>query len=156
MPETIKGLWHQRLRWAQGGVEVIVQHAGGLLKWRQRHMWPVFIEFCLSLIWSYCILVLGISVFIDQIMDIPALPSLSEWLPSWGGAIIGVTCLTQFGISLLIDSRFERGISRYYFWIIWYPIAYWLLNVFTSIVAVPKTLLRGHKQRAVWVSPDRV
>ncbi len=55
----------------------------------------------------------------------------------------------------MIDSRYERGISKYYFWIIWYPIAYWLLNVFTTIAAVPKTIFRGRKKRAVWVSPDR-
>ncbi|MGK0222582.1 MAG: biofilm PGA synthesis N-glycosyltransferase PgaC [Limisphaerales bacterium] len=155
MPETIQGLWAQRLRWAQGGVEVILQHAKGLMHWRQRHMWPVFIEFCLSVIWSYTILVLGVSVLVDQVQDIPALPSIQDWLPSWGGALIGLTCLVQFGLSLLIDSRYEKGLSKYYFWIIWYPVVYWLLNVLTTIVAVPKTLFRGKSKRAVWVSPDR-
>ena len=154
MPETLKGLWRQRLRWAQGGVEVIVEHARGLTRWRRRHMWPVFIEFCLSVLWSYTILALGIGLLIGQITDIPSLPKLSDWLPSWGGALIGLTCLLQFGVSLLIDSRYERGLSRYYFWIIWYPIAYWLLNVFTTIVAVPRVLF-SRRRRAVWTSPDR-
>jgi len=154
MPETLKGLWQQRLRWAQGGVEVLMDQAKGLLKWRRRHMWPVFIEFLLSVIWSYTILVLGIILVIAQITDAPELPRLSDWLPSWGGAIIGATCLIQFAIALLIDSRYERGISRFYFWIIWYPVVYWLLNVFTTIVALPRAVF-GKRKRAIWVSPDR-
>ncbi|WP_369521821.1 glycosyltransferase family 2 protein, partial [Escherichia coli] len=36
MPETLKGLWRQRLRWAQGGVEVMLRHARSLLHWKER------------------------------------------------------------------------------------------------------------------------
>ena len=155
MPETLKGLWRQRLRWAQGGVEVVLQHGRSLMSWRRRHMWPVLAEFFLSILWAYGILILGVSLLLKQIIAIPALPNVAEWLPSWGGALIGVTCLLQFAISLIIDSRYEKGLSKFYFWIIWYPVAYWMLNVFTSIVALPKTLLRRRNRRAVWVSPDR-
>ncbi len=155
MPETLGGLWRQRLRWAQGGVEVACQHARGLLRWQQRHMWPVFLEFVISVVWSYTILFLGLSLLISQIMDAPALPQWSDWLPSRAGALIGVTCLLQFAVSLVIDSRYEKGLSRFYFWIIWYPVAYWLINVLTTIVAVPKFLFKPRQARAVWRSPDR-
>ncbi|MEZ5560107.1 MAG: poly-beta-1,6-N-acetyl-D-glucosamine synthase [Pseudomonadales bacterium] len=155
MPETLKGLWRQRLRWAQGGVEVIIEHARGLLRWRRRHMWPVFAEFCISVLWSYTMLFLGASLLLAQLLDAPALPRFSDWLPSWGGALIGLTCLVQFAVSLVIDSRYERGLSRFYFWIIWYPVAYWLISILTTIVAVPKTLLRSRSARGVWRSPDR-
>ena len=155
MPESLGGLWRQRLRWAQGGVEVALQHFPQLMRWRRRHMWPVLLEFVLSVLWSYTMLVLGVSLLISQIVDAPALPDLQDWLPSWGGAIIGVTCLLQFAVSLFIDRRFEKGISKYYFWIIWYPIAYWFITVSTSIVALPKALLRKRSRRALWISPDR-
>ncbi|MFU8815201.1 MAG: poly-beta-1,6-N-acetyl-D-glucosamine synthase [Pseudomonadales bacterium] len=155
MPETLQGLWRQRLRWAQGGVEVALGHFRGLLCWRQRHMWPVLAEFCLSVLWSYSMLILGLSLLLGQLLDMPALPNARDWLPSWGGALLGVTCLLQFAVSLAIDSRFERGLSRYYYWIIWYPMAYWLINVATTLVAVPKVLLRGRSRRATWTSPDR-
>ena len=125
------------------------------MRWRRRHMWPVLLEFVLSVLWSYTMLVLGVSLLISQIVDAPALPDLQDWLPSWGGAIIGVTCLLQFAVSLFIDRRFEKGISKYYFWIIWYPIAYWFITVSTSIVALPKALLRKRSRRALWISPDR-
>lgn len=155
MPETVKGLWRQRLRWAQGGVEVALDHTRSLFKWRRRHMWPVLIEFCLSFLWSYTMLILGVSLLVSQIINAPDLPRLSDWLPSWGGALIGATCLIQFGVSMVIDSRYEKGLFKYYYWIIWYPIAYWLINISTSIVALPKTLFSRRAARAVWVSPDR-
>ena len=155
MPETITGLWRQRLRWAQGGVEVALDHGRSLLNWRQRYMWPVFIEFWLSVVWSYTMLFLGVSLVIAQVTNAPALPRFEEWLPSWGGALIGVTCLLQFAVSLVIDSRYEKGLAKLYYWIIWYPLAYWLINVLTTIVAVPRALLKRREERAVWTSPDR-
>jgi poly-beta-1,6-N-acetyl-D-glucosamine synthase len=155
MPETLKGLWSQRLRWAQGGVEVAFEHTRALCSWRKRHMWPILAEFCISMLWAYTIAILGISLLVNQIADIPTLPNLGEWLPSWGGALLGVTCLIQFALSLLIERRFETGQLKSYFWIIWYPGAYWLMTVCTSIVALPRTLLRSSSSRAVWTSPDR-
>ena len=155
MPETLRGLWQQRLRWAQGGVEVIIEHAASLRSWRRRHMWPVFAEFCVSVLWSYTILFLGLSLLASQLVDVPPVPQISEWLPSWGGALIGLTCLLQFAVSLVIDSRYEKGLARFYFWIIWYPAVFWLIGVLTTIVAVPKTLLRRRESLGVWRSPDR-
>lgn len=33
VPESIKGLWQQRVRWSQGGLEVIIRHWDVLLHW---------------------------------------------------------------------------------------------------------------------------
>jgi len=60
----------------------------------------------------------------------------------------------QFALSMFLDSKYEKGVGRYYYWMIWYPLAYWLLSVMTTLVAVPKVILRG-RRRATWVSPDR-
>ncbi len=38
MPETFKGLWKQRLRWAQGGAEVFFKNVPKMLSWRNRRM----------------------------------------------------------------------------------------------------------------------
>ena len=72
----------------------------------------------------------------------------------WNGVVIGTTCLLQFAVSMWLDSRYEKGLGRYYYWMIWYPLAFWVLNVFTTLVAIPKVLFRG-RQRATWKSPDR-
>jgi biofilm PGA synthesis N-glycosyltransferase PgaC len=155
MPETLRGLWRQRLRWAQGGVEVIIKYFPTLLSWRKRHMWPVFLEFFTSIFWAYTMVGIGLAALLGQITSLPSMPDLSTWLPSWSGVLLGVTCLLQFTVSLTIDSRYERSIWKYYFWIIWYPLAYWLFIMLTAVVAVPKAMLKRKGTRAVWTSPDR-
>ncbi|MGM3367017.1 poly-beta-1,6 N-acetyl-D-glucosamine synthase, partial [Escherichia coli] len=66
-----------------------------------------------------------------------------------------LVCLLQFASSLIIDRRYETQIGRNYFWVIWYPMAYWLISLSTTLVALPKTLLRRRRKRATWTSPDR-
>ena len=44
---------------------------------------------------------------------------------------------------------------RSLFWMIWYPLAFWMINTATAVVALPIALLRPRKERTTWVSPDR-
>jgi biofilm PGA synthesis N-glycosyltransferase PgaC len=69
--------------------------------------------------------------------------------------MLGIVCLIQFAISSLIDRRYEARVGRNYYWMIWYPLAYWLISTATTVVALPKALLKRKGTRAVWVSPDR-
>jgi poly-beta-1,6-N-acetyl-D-glucosamine synthase len=69
--------------------------------------------------------------------------------------VLALVCLMQFAVSLVIDRRYEAGIGRNYYWMIWYPVAYWMLSLFTTLVALPKTLLKRRGKRALWTSPDR-
>jgi biofilm PGA synthesis N-glycosyltransferase PgaC len=154
-PETVHGLWRQRLRWAQGGSEVLLRYASGLFNWRRRRMWPVALEYVLSLVWAYLMLVVIALWAVGKFVPLPpdlAIPSL---LPRWHGVILGLTCLSQFLLSLVIDRRYETRIGRNYYWMIWYPIAYWMINTLTTVVAFPRALLKRRGVRAVWVSPDR-
>ncbi|MCG3200529.1 MAG: Poly-beta-1,6-N-acetyl-D-glucosamine synthase [Gammaproteobacteria bacterium] len=155
MPETFKGLWRQRLRWARGGVEVLRKYWRDILHWRKRRIWPIYLEFLTSVVWAYVMMVVFVLWAAAQVAPLPAGLAVPALLPGWTGVILGVTCLLQFAISLVIDSRYERGIGRYYFWVIWYPLAYWLLNVGTNVIALPGVLMRGRSARARWVSPDR-
>lgn len=155
MPETLKGLWRQRLRWACGGVEVILRHSKGLASWKNRRMWGVVSEYALSVIWAYTMLLIFILWGLGLFMPMPEALYVRSILPAWHGVILGMVCLLQFAISLLIDRRYEKEVGRNYFWVIWYPMAYWVINMLTVVVAVPKTLLRRRRQRATWVSPDR-
>src|SRR5690606_12132333 len=45
MPETLKGIWKQRLRWAQGGAEVFRKNLS--IIWMRRHapLWPLVIDY---------------------------------------------------------------------------------------------------------------
>jgi biofilm PGA synthesis N-glycosyltransferase PgaC len=44
---------------------------------------------------------------------------------------------------------------RSIFWVIWYPLAFWLLSATTAVVATPRVLLQRGPARGTWVSPDR-
>ncbi len=157
MPETLRGLWKQRLRWAQGGVEVLLHHGKELFSWRSRRFWGVAIEYLASVIWAYAMLTIILLYFAG--VFIPIAPSWYVYtlLPQWNGVVLGCTCLVQFTVSMIIDKRYEpdRKYFRTYFWIVWYPLVFWLINLATVVVAVPKVLISGRAKRARWVSPDR-
>jgi biofilm PGA synthesis N-glycosyltransferase PgaC len=155
MPESLKGLWRQRLRWAQGGIEVFQRYAGELLRWRSRRMWVVGLELIVSTFWAYTMGAVFALWALGLVFPIPAPFAVATVLPGWSGVVLGATCLIQFGISLAIDSRYEPSLSRYYYWMIWYPMIYWMIHSTATIVSVPKALGKERGKRAVWVSPDR-
>ena len=155
MPETLRGLWKQRLRWAQGGVEVTLRYLRELLRWRKRRMWPVALEYLLSLIWAYVVTGIVALWLVGKFVELPAPLRIPTLLPQWHGVVLGIVCLLQFGISTLIDRRYETRVGRNYYWMIWYPLTYWLLSTATTVAALPKALLKRKGTRAVWVSPDR-
>lgn len=155
MPETLRGLWKQRLRWAQGGVEVILRYTRGLLAWRKRRMWPVALEYALSLTWAYAVTGIMTLWLLGKFIPLPPAMHIESILPQWHGVVLGIVCLLQFAISTLIDRRYEVRVGRNYYWMIWYPLVYWLLSTATTVVALPKALLKRKGTRAVWVSPDR-
>lgn len=155
MPETLRGLWKQRLRWAQGGVEVLRRYGHQVLRWHRRRMWGVLLEYTTSVLWAYVMAAIFALYLLGLLLPLPDALSVPTLLPQWHGVILGVTCLVQFAVSLIIDSRYEKGLWRVYFWVIWYPLAFWLISMLTTVVAVPKALLKRRGQRATWVSPDR-
>ena len=157
MPETLRGLWKQRLRWAQGGVETILRHSASLFRWNKRRLWAVAIEYTVSILWAYAMAAVLVIYLLGLIFAMPPGWSSTSIIPQWAGVILGITALLQFLVSLLIDRRYEtdRRFFRNYFWVIWYPLAFWLLSMTTTVVAVPKAILKRSGERARWVSPDR-
>ena len=155
MPETLRGLWKQRLRWAQGGSEVLLRYGLQLLRWRQRRMWMVALEYLVSLAWSFSMGTIVVLWVIGQFVALPPSLHVPALLPQWNGVVLGMVCMLQFLISLLIDRRYEARIGRNYYWMIWYPLVYWMLSTATSIVALPKAVLKRKGTLAVWTSPDR-
>lgn len=155
MPETFRGLWRQRLRWAQGGVEVVQKYGRRLLRARERRMWGVLLEHVLSTAWAYLMAATIVLWLLGSALPMPSALRIETILPEWYGVLLGFTCLLQFAVSLAIDGRYEGGLGSYYYWVIWYPIAFWMINMATTVVAVPRALLKQRGARALWVSPDR-
>ncbi|MDI1302661.1 MAG: poly-beta-1,6-N-acetyl-D-glucosamine synthase [bacterium] len=161
MPETLSGLWKQRLRWAMGGAQVLLKNFDVFLHPRQNYMWPLLLEMCVSVFWSYLMLLLVILWLAGLVLSLSGLPHgmlpamSSPLIPQSSGIILGTTCLLQFALSKWLDSRYDSGLGRNYYWMIWYPFVFWIINVTSTIVAYPKVLLRHEGKRARWVSPDR-
>ncbi len=155
MPEKLKGLWNQRLRWAQGGIEALMLHKKKLQDWRSRRMWLVTIELLTSTFWAYAMLASFLLWVLGKFVELPDALQAPGIIPGWGGVLLGFTCLVQFAVSLTIDSRYEPKLGRYYYWMVWYPLVYWALQAAATCVAVPKALLGGLKSRGTWTSPDR-
>ncbi|ABA90025.1 UDP-N-acetylglucosamine--poly-1,6-beta-N-acetylglucosamine N-acetylglucosaminyltransferase [Syntrophotalea carbinolica DSM 2380] len=155
MPETLKGLWNQRLRWAQGGSEVLLRYLRHMFKWRSRRMWGVYFEYFTSIIWSYAMLLIGLIWLWGLFFPLPADMRLPTLVPAWSGVVLSLTCLLQFAVAMFLDSRYERGLGRCYYVMIWYPLAFWLINMFTIVVGLPKALLKKRGERAVWTATDR-
>ena len=156
VPETLKGLWRQRMRWSQGGVEVLKKHRGIWLNWRQRRLWPVYLESTVSVIWSYCFWAMVFLWLFSALFGLsPAVAAAPPLPPKWTGSVLALTCILQFSVSLYVDRSYEKKIFRYLFWVIWYPFMYWMISSFTVIFATPKAIFKRKGQRAVWKSPDR-
>ena len=154
MPETLGGLWKQRLRWAMGGVQVVGKYLWITREWKARRMLPVLAEYFVSVTWAYAMAFVFVMWTVGFVVDLPPRWQISL-IPGWHGILIGSTALLQFFVALAVDRHYERNLMRYHFWMIWYPLAYWMLNMFTTVVALPKVILRQAGKRAVWTSPDR-
>lgn len=151
MPETIRGLYRQRLRWAQGGAEVILKYFKDI--WRLHHirLWPLYAEYFITLIWAYSLLGVTIVGLVELAIGHPHDFTLFKV----ASLITFMMFILQFSVSMFIDSRYEGNLFRYFISCIWYPYAFWLLNSITLIHGFPKALLRDKQRKATWISPDR-
>lgn len=154
MPETLWGLWRQRLRWAMGGIQTMLRYSAQVLRPAHWRLWPIYLEYMVSVLWAYAM------VFaLAMALLAPALPVHSGWRAGlaleWQGLLLGLTCMLQMLTSLWVDRHYDRDLLRYYASAIWYPIAFWTITMAATFIAVPKVLLRRRGARAVWTSPDR-
>ena len=155
VPHSLKGLWNQRLRWAQGGCEVLLRHLNVWKDIRNRRFWPVYIEYFLSGLWAYTFVFSLIIAIISLFYPIFGIDF--RWMAGWLGFMLTCMCLIQFMLAFFMDSIYEKGLYKYIFFIIWYAVIYWLLTAFTMFVAVPKAIFarKGKQHAAVWNSPQR-
>ncbi len=150
VPETLRGIWKQRVRWAQGSQEVVLRHWDIFLDYRQRRIWPIYLEQILSTMWSFLWLIVTV-YFIFSATDIK---QLLIWMSFNSFTMVIMSCI-QLYMSLHNDSKYDN-VLKYYFWAAWYPTVYWIVNVFVVISAIPKSIRSRMKGGyATWNSPDR-
>ena len=156
MPETLRGLWKQRLRWAQGGAEVFFKNIFRIWKWDDHRMWMLVVDFCLSCMWAYSYLLSIILWTIGKFLPMPeGLNVPMIWPPVYWGLVLATVSLLQFVVAMVIESRYDHKLLRSLGWTIWYPLFFWGLAFFTTLCGVPRAIFKGGSKRAQWGASDR-
>lgn len=155
MPETIRGLWKQRLRWARGSAEAAIKYGFSFLSKKGRRMLPILIEYLLSLIWAHCVLLTLFFNLLELLSGLTMETGVEGIIPSYWAVLLGMTFLLQSLVSMFLERRYEPRMFQYYFWMIWYPLAYWLIMAITAVLGFYKSIFKGREKLAIWVSPDR-
>ena len=158
MPERLRGLWRQRLRWSEGGTQTILLSLPKLLSrpFHYRRGWPACLNYIFSIAWAY-LMCLAPLLWLLKSTGLPVqacIPTFSL-VPEWWGLILSITYVFQALVSIRIDSRFEKGMGRALFWVVWYPLMFWMLQAATAVAAFPQAFFRLRNPKGTWVSPDR-
>jgi biofilm PGA synthesis N-glycosyltransferase PgaC len=127
-----------------------------MVRLRAPRMLPIYGNFILSVLWSYTVLIaLAVgALWSFGILPRTAMPAM-RFLPEWWGLTLAITYIAQALVASVIEHRYEPHMLRTLFWIIWYPMAFWMVSTATAVVALPRALLMPRSERTTWVSPDR-
>ena len=155
MPETVGGLWKQRVRWAQGGQEVLIRDFKRTLKSKNPALYLLLFEQIFSLIWVYLVLFILMLTLINANFFDYYYMEYQFTIVILSALILTFINIIQFTISLIIDSRYEKINVLTIFFLSWYPTIYWIINALVAIIAFPKALKRKKGAFATWSSPDR-
>ncbi|CAD2079603.1 poly-beta-1,6-N-acetyl-D-glucosamine synthase [Phocicoccus pinnipedialis] len=155
VPETFSGIWKQRLRWAQGGHEVVLREFKHMFKKKSLPLWLLYLEQFLSIFWVYSVLFLLVFTVINIDFLDYYFYAYNFNILLLGSIILTTVNIFQFTVSLIIDSRYEKKNILYLFFLCWYPTFYWLINACVAVCAFPKALRRKKGEFATWLSPDR-
>lgn len=148
VPQSYRGHFHQRLRWARGLAQVLHKHRDVLTTWNCRRLWPVFVESALSILWSLCFVFLTTLWIVSYAVGLP--PVGASPIPNLWGMSIATLCLAQLTTGVLIDRRYDPQVLRYLPYAVWYPIVYWALLALTTVIAMPYLFRRPRAQAVRW------
>ncbi|MBF7023030.1 poly-beta-1,6 N-acetyl-D-glucosamine synthase IcaA [Staphylococcus kloosii] len=155
VPEMLGSLWKQRVRWAQGGHEVILRDFLATMKSKRFALIFLMIEQLCSIVWVYLVLIyIAFIILSANFLDYYFFEySFSIFLLS--AFTMTFINIIQFTVALAIDSRYEKKNIFGLIFLSWYPVMYWLINAAVVIFALPNAIKRKKEGYATWSSPDR-
>ena len=158
MPETLGGLWKQRLRWAQGGAEVYFKNILNIWRWQDRRIWLLTLDFCLSATWAFAFAASLVLWGVTKYTSVPMPNDLNVstiLLPMFWGVVLATVSLVQCAVALMMERDYDERLTHALGWAVWYSVFFWMMSLGTTLVGLPKALLSNPKKRAVWESQDR-
>jgi biofilm PGA synthesis N-glycosyltransferase PgaC len=148
VPETLRGLYHQRKRWATGLAQVLRRNAPMLRDWRSRRLWPVFAEAVLSISWAYT--ATAMIGFWALSYAVGLEPLGADPLPNFWGMVIATVALAQLAVGIWLDRHYNRSVGRFYLWAAIYPLFYWGLMLAITVIATPRALFGRRGRTSHW------
>jgi biofilm PGA synthesis N-glycosyltransferase PgaC len=153
VPTNLRALWRQRRRWARGQGEVLHVHGPTLARWRNRHLWSIFAEPLISLVWIILFALIFVTTAIR--MSLGDVPPILTYLPEWGVAVGAITTI-QFLSALLIEWRYDREAPAALLLGPLYPACYWLLNALAALTSELPAVCAGPRDVPVHWDTRRV
>ncbi|GEO69908.1 glycosyltransferase family 2 protein [Levilactobacillus acidifarinae] len=160
VPETLRDLYHQRKRWAQGGTEVWLTNIKKFLRHPVEHRYQLsmFVDSTLSIVWSFFFVITGVAFLL--LMAYFAVTGNDERL--FHGFVMSFIFVTfelfagfmQLLAALILDHHGAK--LKYLIFAPLYMLFYWMVNPITVVMTfIPalKTILGFGS--GTWVSPKR-
>ncbi len=145
VPQSMRGLWIQRRRWALGLSQVLTRHGRSLFAWRHRRFWPVLIESSLSVGWAYAYIILSLIWLVSYAVGYP--PIGASPIPNFWGMLIATVCLAQLITGVVLDRNYDRDLPRYFVVAVFYPLVYWILMAAITVTTAPLGLNVNRQKR---------
>lgn len=150
VPPTLKSLWAQRIRWARGLAQVLRRNAKIWRSWKNRRLFPVYLEAAASIVWAYSFVLLTALWITTWLLGAPLLGATPY--PQWWGMLIGTASLIQIATGVLMDHRYDPAIVKYYPWAVLYPLVYWMQMSLITVLATPAGWFKPHGP-GTWRTP---
>jgi len=151
MPETLRGLWRQRLRWAEGGAQAMLAVTRQLFARGAWRLVPTWLNYVVSIAWSYAMLIQMVVLIVSFVLGV----SVMTAFPGNGALLLALVYFLMAAIAAWLDRRYEKDSAQSLFWMVWYPLGFWMIQMATAIVGLPRAIRRPLDARGTWVSPDR-
>lgn len=153
IPLRVREYLRQRYRWALGGWHLLRTHASVWRSWRHRRLWPTYLEFGVSYLWAFCFVGCTVAWAAALVLG-RRLPGLSP-VPAWHGGVLSLLCVVQMAAAVLVNTPYDPGLRRSFFWVPWYPLFFFVMGAFLAVWSAPRGLLGPLEGMGRWMSPGR-
>jgi biofilm PGA synthesis N-glycosyltransferase PgaC len=153
-PSTLREYWKQRKRWALGGWHLLRTHKNIFKSKKYRFLYPAYIEFVLSIFWSF-VFVFGTLCWVITYLFMHNPIGFSP-VPAWYGALISVACIIQMSAALLVNHNYDSKLYSAFFWVPWYPLFFFSIGALAIVWTAPSGIFGSLEHAGKWKSPKRI